>query len=80
MATVAEQLKVAIEQSGKTRYRISQECGISESVLSRFVRGERELTVASVERLCAALGLEFVLAMKKTKSTKNKQPKKGGKT
>ena len=37
--TVSEQLRRAVETCGQTRYRISQETGIPESVLSRFVAG-----------------------------------------
>jgi transcriptional regulator with XRE-family HTH domain len=64
MAAIAEQLRQAIEQSGKTRYRISLDSGISEAVLSRFVNGETDLTMENADKLCAALGLRVVLQAK----------------
>lgn len=58
--TITEQLKSAIAESGKTRYRIAQESGLSEAALSRFVNGERGLTTASLDALADVLGLELV--------------------
>jgi hypothetical protein len=54
-----DQLRRAILDSGLTRYRISQETGIAESVLSRFVHGERGLNSDSIDRLMDCLGLEI---------------------
>ena len=65
MASINEQLRRAIEQSGKTRYRIAKEAGISQAMLSRFVNGKRELSAAIAEKLCGSLGFELIL--KKTK-------------
>ena len=54
-----DQLRRAIVDSGLTRYRISQESGIAESVLSRFIHGERGLNSDSIDRLMDFLGLEI---------------------
>ena len=74
-APIAEQLRRAIDRSGKTRYRISLESGISQAVLSRFVNRQRELSLANVDALCSALGLRLVLEPKRKQGTK--KPKKG---
>jgi plasmid maintenance system antidote protein VapI len=58
-STFTDQLRRAIIDSGMTRYRISQETGVAESVLSRFVRGQQGLTSDSIDRLMACLGLEI---------------------
>lgn len=58
---LSEQLKRAIAESGKTRYRIAQESGVSEAALSRFVNGERGLNLASLDALGKVLGLEMVI-------------------
>ena len=60
MTTVTERLRAAIrsaELNGVTRYRLSKETGVPNSVLSRFVRGERGLDGATIDRLAAHLGL-----------------------
>jgi hypothetical protein len=64
MAPIADQLRQAIERSGKSRYRISLDSGISEAVLSRFANEETDLTLANTDKLCAALGLRVVLEVK----------------
>lgn len=58
--TMSEVLRHAIETSGKTRYRISVDTGISESVLSRFVSGERGLSMEAIDVLLKYLELEVV--------------------
>ena len=40
-----DQLREAVLNAEVTRYRISKETGISESILSRFVRGEADHSV-----------------------------------
>ena len=57
--SISEQLRDAIEASGETRYRISQETGISQSMLSRFVSGERGLTSTAIDTLGEYLDLEL---------------------
>jgi len=61
MASIAEQLRQAIERSGKSRYRIAQESGVAEAVLSRFMSGERDLKLGTTNKLCVAMGLRVVL-------------------
>ena len=56
----AEVLRAAIEDAPVTRYRISQETGISESHLCRFVQGTRGLSLENLEVLCEYLGLQLV--------------------
>jgi transcriptional regulator with XRE-family HTH domain len=48
---VSEQIKKEIQMCGVTRYRISQETGIDEAALSRFMSGERGLSMAAIDRL-----------------------------
>ena len=67
MVSMNEQLRDAIERSGKSRYRISLESGVSQAVLSRFVNGHADLTVATAEKLCKAIGAELILKTKKSK-------------
>ena len=59
MRTVSEQLLREIKTCGVTRYRISQETGIEESVLSRFVTGKRGLSMEAIDKLAAYFELEL---------------------
>ena len=61
---MTEQLRQAIEQSGQTRYAIWRATGIDQAQLSRFMVGERGLSLDAVDRLCAHLGLELQLVHK----------------
>ena len=60
-----EQIRSAIETSGKTRYRIAKEAGIAQSQLSRLVSGERGLTMETAEKLAGSLGLEIIVRPKR---------------
>ena len=56
---VAE-LKEAITASGQTLTQIAGASGVDISQLSRFVRGQRDLTFGAVEKICRALNLHLV--------------------
>ncbi len=58
--TVSGTLRGAIEASPATRYRISQETGVSEAALSRFMSGERGLSLRAVDSLASFLGLALL--------------------
>ena len=58
----SEQLRRIVRECEETRYRISQETGIGEAALSKFVHGERGLSLESLDKLAALLRLEVVRA------------------
>jgi transcriptional regulator with XRE-family HTH domain len=53
-------LRQAIQESGHSLNQLSAECGVDRGRLSRFMRGERDLTFAAAALLCEALGLDLV--------------------
>lgn len=57
--TMAAQLKKAIQDSGKTVNAVAVESGIPQPVLHRFVSGERDLTLTTVQKLADYFGLEL---------------------
>jgi transcriptional regulator with XRE-family HTH domain len=68
MAGLLDEIRRAVETSGKTRYRIAKESGVSAGQLSRLVNGERGMTVETIERLAEYLGLKISIQPKnKTK-------------
>jgi transcriptional regulator with XRE-family HTH domain len=56
---LAEALRRAIEASGLSQNQIGLKAGMEPSRISRFMRGERGLTVEAVERIGEALGLRL---------------------
>jgi transcriptional regulator with XRE-family HTH domain len=58
----SDELRRAVDACGLSRYRICQELGIAESTLSRFMSGERGLTMKCLDRLAALLDLHVAAA------------------
>ena len=68
VATGSEQLRKAITDSGFTYYHIMQETGISDGAISRFMSGERSITMETADALIHFLGLELTHKKKRRKS------------
>lgn len=64
----SDQLRQAVENSDKTRYQISKETGIDQSILSRFVNQGAGVSMDSIDKLCECLGLWLI---------SEKRPRKG---
>ena len=62
---VSDQLRVAIDSCGVTRYRIAQETGIAEATLSKFMAGKSGLSMKALDRLGEYIDLEVTLKRKK---------------
>jgi transcriptional regulator with XRE-family HTH domain len=54
---LSELLKHAIQSSPKSVYQICKEAGVSQIVVSRFLSGERDIRLATADRLAKVLGL-----------------------
>jgi len=63
----SDELRRAVDASGLSRYRICKELGIAESTLSRFMSGERGLTMKCLDRLAALLDLHVVAGKRPNK-------------
>jgi len=61
MEPIYDQVRAAIQASGKTRYRIANDLGIDESALSLFMNGKRGLSVERLELIAEYLGFRLVL-------------------
>jgi DNA-binding phage protein len=55
------QLREAIRASGRSLRDLESTTGINRSQISRFLRGERDLTLTTAEQLIKALGLKLVI-------------------
>lgn len=58
--TLTDVLRSAITRSAKSLNTLAAEAGTNPGQLSRFMTGERDLRLATVDRLAAALGLVLV--------------------
>ncbi|MFN5973102.1 MAG: helix-turn-helix domain-containing protein [Planctomyces sp.] len=69
--TLSDTLRDAIQSSGMTCYVLANKAGLSQSVLSRFLSGERDISLGTAGKLADALGLELV-----TRSARPAAPKR----
>jgi len=60
MQDIGDKLRREIQRSGWTNYELSRQADISESVLSRFMSGERDLRLETASKLASALKLRLV--------------------
>lgn len=58
--TISEALQEAMGKSDESLVDIERATGISNTVLGRFVRGERTLTLPTADKLARHFGLELV--------------------
>lgn len=64
---VSYQLRRIIDDCGLSRYEISKRTGIAESTLSKFMYGERGLSMKALDRLGQCLELTVNVRRKPTK-------------
>jgi len=57
--TLTDEIRDAVRQSELTCYRICQKTGIDKASMSKFLSGERGLSLAHLDKLAALLGLRI---------------------
>jgi hypothetical protein len=57
---LSEPLREAIARCGKSVHRLAKDAKVSEIVLQQFLNGERDLRLATAERLALILKLKLV--------------------
>ncbi len=57
--SLSEALKQAIRDSDKSEDEIAEQAGLSPIVVSRFLSGERDIRMATADKLADALGLKL---------------------
>ncbi len=55
---ISEAVRRAIKESGMSVFALARASGVPQPVLSRFVRGERDITLGTLDKLATALHLE----------------------
>ena len=64
---LSEQIRRAVDDCGQTRAAIGQAADIDESTLSRFMSGERGLSMKTLDRLADYLDLNITLGKRRNK-------------
>lgn len=59
---LSQTLRDALRASDKSMYQIAQDAGVSQIVVSRFLSGERDIRMATADKLAEALGLNLAKA------------------
>ena len=68
--SLTEQLRAAVARSGMTLGELTRATGIDKSALSRFVNGERGVSMEAMNALGQCLGLRIVADKAKSKKGK----------
>ena len=61
----SDQLRQAIDGSGRSRYSVCKEIKLAQSAMSRFMAGQSGISLEVIDRLAECLGLAVVVALPK---------------
>ena len=75
---LSEQLRQAVNECGMSRNAIARATGIDKGALSRFVHGERGLSLATLDLLGEVLGLRVMADAPAKKKAKRRTARKDG--
>lgn len=66
-------LRAAVAADGGTAYAIAKRAGVGINVLTRWLAGERDLRLASADKLAAALGVRCLSTQPSAKTNDGKK-------
>jgi transcriptional regulator with XRE-family HTH domain len=66
--SLPDYLREAIRASGMSLTRLGRLSHVDSGRLSRFMRGERDLTLEATNQICEALGLDFTCGRQNSKA------------
>src|SRR5262245_46066994 len=67
---LSDQIRLAVDASGMSRYRICQTLGLAEATMSRFMNGHGGLSMARLDALAELLELNITLGRRPRKKGK----------
>ncbi len=67
---ISDQVRAAINNCGLSRYAVSKITGVSEGMLSRFVAGQTDMTLRTLDRLASTIGVRVVVTQPKRRAKK----------
>lgn len=57
--TFAELIRATTEARGLTAYALARDSGVNSAVVGRFLKGQRDVTLTTAEKMCRVLRLEL---------------------
>lgn len=60
LRSISDQIRSAIQRSSRTRRDICESAGVNETSLSKFMSGERGLSLDAIESLAKEMNLQLV--------------------
>ena len=75
--SMTETVLDAIHRCGLTRAEIARRSGLSEGALSRFVHGQRDFKLSTIDKLADVVGLRIVFDKPKARTKAAKRKRKG---
>ena len=76
--TLSYQIREVIEARGLTAYALGKESGVDATVVGRFMSGERDLRLATADKIAAALGLRLIELARPRSRGRLSRPAAGG--
>ena len=64
LPTISEQLLEAVQGCGMSAQALGARCGVSQPIITRWIAGERGITIATADKLAACLGMELTRPVK----------------
>jgi transcriptional regulator with XRE-family HTH domain len=58
--TLSSQLRDVIQSRGLTAYAVARDAGVDPGMVSRFLTGERDIRLATADRIALALNVRLV--------------------
>ena len=62
---MTEQVRTAITKSGMTQAELARETGLTKGALSRFMSGERDMTLRTLHRIAPYIGVRLIVTRPK---------------
>jgi transcriptional regulator with XRE-family HTH domain len=72
-ASFSDQIRAAIDASGRSRHSICEETGIDRGAMSRFMSGQGGMLLDNIDRIAALLGWTLVPGPRK-RSRRRRKP------
>lgn len=57
--SLEDRLRAAVKKDGRTQYAIAKAAGITPIMLTRFIHGERSVSVPTFEKIARVVGLNL---------------------
>lgn len=78
--TLSRQLRDVIESRQLTAYALGKQAEVDATIVARFLSGERDLRLATADRIAASLGLRLVEIGRPKENTRSPRTMIGGPT